>query len=640
MTTASASASERAETSPAVAPPATGGTLHVVVTCVSALAVAAWQFTLIDRGGFWMDDFVNLAAARKWGLSPTLMVMPVFQHFAPGHRVLDWLVAVPFHESYTAAVLIMVIFIAGAVIVTTLLLDECFGRRWVHILLAVAAGSSWTLTDTGGWWAAGAHSLPSIFWTQLALLFYVRWHRRRVAPDYYLALLWFAISLMFWELSLLFILEAGLLVMLLLGRHDRPRAAIESLIGAIPRLAPFIALGLAYVIYVSAQPWHQPFQAPPLAELRDYTKVFVLRGWIPPLIGTGTGFGPLTGFQRITQELAVALLAVGFVVAIVTRRAVIRALIWIAATLFTVWFAVAFYRLAAANVWVGDTGRLITPLPFLFWIGVAFALQPAEGPPLIPRGRPSIRLPRVRPHPAIVGAGLAAAIVLYALNLRHSDDVNPYNRNVGVVASARAQTIAAGVRVAQSRGLLSDFVESPIPGLVSFPGRWDDTMWRMAAYWNSHIDAIGSGTPLLTVDGNGVVRQNTFSAAPLASGSSPISCQATAQCSLRLIPRRPLGNVPAFVRIWITVSGPTRLHLTSDPRQGPQNPVNSAPLDPVDHLPVYDDTTRHLLLARGSHALVLALWATDVSAASITAIGSPTRIRAQLGVLVQGAPLA
>src|ERR1700737_2961008 len=102
---------------------------HHGLIAFAALAVASLEYGLLERGGFWLDDFVNLAEARRLGLSGALLVEPVYQHFAPGHRLLDWLVAVPFRESYRAAVLILVLCIVGTVVTFALLLDACFGRR-------------------------------------------------------------------------------------------------------------------------------------------------------------------------------------------------------------------------------------------------------------------------------------------------------------------------------------------------------------------------------------------------------------------------------------------------------------------------------------------------------------------------------
>jgi hypothetical protein len=607
---------------------------HRSLIALAAILVGALQFVLIDRGGFWLDDFVNFADARRLGLSGALLVEPVYQHFAPGHRILDWLVAVPFGESHTVAVLILVLFLSGAVVAFTLLSDECFGRRDTHVLMAAAAGSSWTLTDTGGWFAAAAHALPSIFFTQVALLFYVRWYRGRRGTYYVLALVTFVVALMFWELSLLFVVEAALLVALLLERHDTPSAVARSLLRALPGLICFVAVGLAYLIYVSSQLWHQPFEAPTGAQLVSFTRIFVLRGLLPPLVGTGTPFGPLTPFEQSMQILAGGLALAGVVMAVLTRRATVRAGVFLATTFMVLWYAVAGYRLHSGGVWVGETPRLIAPMPFLFWFAVAFALQPAAGRalPLLPRMR--LRLPL---QPETRWAPLAAALVVlalsvpYVLNLKHTDDVRSFSRQEGVAGLATAEEIARGVRAAREHGMLNSFVESPIPEQVAFPGRWDDTLWRMGPYFDRGIHAVGEGKVLLRIEPTGVVRENMFLPAPLASGSAPVVCRTHAPCTATLVARRPLSAEPAYVRVTLTTSGPTRIRLSSVP--------DAQPEDAVEHRHYYDDTTRHLLLPAGRRTLVLALWATGVTSASVTASGSPVNLRVELGVLVPGAPL-
>lgn len=606
---------------------------HRGLIALAAVLVGALQFALIDRGGFWLDDFVNFADARRLGLSVALLVEPVYQHFAPGHRVLDWLVAVPFNESHAVAVLILALFLSGAVVTFTLLADECFGRRDIHVLLAAAAGSSWTLTDTSGWFAAAAHALPSICFTQLALLFYVRWYRRRRHRDYALAVVTFVVALMFWELSLLFLLEAGLLAALVLGPHDTPGAVARSLLRAVPGLICFAVIALAYLGYVSSQPWHQPFEAPTGAQLVSFTRIFVLRGLLPPLVGTGTPFGPMTSFEQSMQILAGVLVVAGVVIAVLSRRAIVRAFVFLVATFAVLWFAVAGYRLYSGGVWVGATPRLIAPMPFLFWFSVAMALQPAAGRALAP-------LPRWQPHswPRTRWVSLAVALAVlavsipYVLNLKHTDDVRSFGRLEGVAGLAMAHEIALGVDAASAHGMLDSFVESPIPEPVAFPGRWDDTLWRMGPYFNRGIHAVGEGSVLLRIEPTGAVRENTFQPAQLASGSAPVACPTNAPCTATLVAAHPLPPQPAYVRVTLTTSGPTRLRLDSVPEAQPQ--------DAVEHRRYYDDTTRHIVLAAGRHTLVLALWSSGVTSARVTATGSPVELRAELGVLAPGGTLS
>lgn len=601
------------------------GWSYPLTIAAAAFAVGVLQFALTDRGGFWLDDFVNLAEARRLGLSFSLLIEPVYQHFAPGHRVLDWLVAVPFDRSYTAAVVIMALCIAGAVVACTLLLDECFGRRKIHLAFACAAGASWTMTDTSSWFAAAAHSLPSVLLTQVALLFFVRWLRTRRKAMYALALVTFLASLMFWELSLLFVLEAALLCLVLddqLSVRDR----MLRLLRALPGLTPFVLASLAYVIYVYEQPWHQPLTVPSGASLSHFTWIFILRGWLLPLVGTGPPAGPLDTFEFGTQLLAVAGVLAALAVAILTRRAVLRAALFLVSTFLVVWFAVAFYRLYGATVYVGSTGRLITPVPYLFWFAAALALRPAAGSTV--RKRLVIRRWRVPRVPALAVVPLGAALIaLYVLNLKHTDDVLWYGRLEGDAGSATAARIASGVGEARLLDILDDFVEGPVPSPVAFPGRWDDTLWRMGPYFDSGIRAIGAGTPLLTIDGSGTVREAKFEP---VSGVGAVACQVQRACTVALHPRHSPQEL-TFVRVALDAAGSTRLRLASIP--GPM------PSDPVMHRPYFDDTTRHLVVGRGRHTFVLALWASGVRSAAVTATGAPVSLSAQVGVLVLEQPL-
>src|ERR1700737_4607830 len=55
---------------------------HHGLIAFAALAVASLEYGLLERGGFWLDDFVNLAEARRLGLNDALLVEPFYQHFA------------------------------------------------------------------------------------------------------------------------------------------------------------------------------------------------------------------------------------------------------------------------------------------------------------------------------------------------------------------------------------------------------------------------------------------------------------------------------------------------------------------------------------------------------------------------------
>ena len=382
---------------------------------------------------------------------------------------------------------------------------------------------------------------------------------------------------------------------------------------------------------MSTQPWHQAFEAPTGVQLREFTRILVLRGWLPPLVGTGTGFGPLTPFEHAMQLLACAGLLASLLVAVLMRRAIVRAGVFFVVTFAVIWFAVAGYRLHSGGAWVADTPRLIAPLPFLFWFAVAFALQPAAGRALPWLPRMSGSRPETRWGHFLGPVVVLAVAVAYVFNLKHTDDVRWFIRLEGVAGSARADEIARGVRVARTRGLLNSFVESPVPEPVAFPGRWDDTLWRMGPYFDRGIHAVGQGSLLLTIDPSGAVRENTFAAVQLTSGLAPVDCRVSTPCTATLVARQALPAQPAYIRVTVTASGSTRLHLVSVPSAQPQ--------DLVEHRSHYDDTTRHLVLPAGRHTVVLALWATGVTSARVTATGSPVSLKAELGVLVAGAPL-
>jgi hypothetical protein len=167
---------------------------------------------------------------------------------------------------------------------------------------------------------------------------------------------------------------------------------------------------------------------------------------------------------------------------------------------------------------------------------------------------------------------------------------------------------------------------------VAFPGRWDDTMWRMGPYFDRGIRAIGQGPVLLSIDPDGVVHESSFQAVPLASGAAGARCRYGRSCPLVLVARTPSPDAPAYVRVAVAAGGATRLRLESAPPAQAQ--------DAIEHRTYFDDTTRHLVLRAGVHTVVLALWTGRVRAVRVTAIGHPLALRGELGVLVPGRPLS
>src|SRR5438045_4177742 len=91
---------------------------------LAAVAVlpAILMFALAADRYFFQDDFLNFGLARTQGLTWHYLKWPIFGHFAPAHRFVDLLVERMFPIDFRWALLFLIVFFAGSVILLQLIL--------------------------------------------------------------------------------------------------------------------------------------------------------------------------------------------------------------------------------------------------------------------------------------------------------------------------------------------------------------------------------------------------------------------------------------------------------------------------------------------------------------------------------------
>ncbi len=190
------------------------------------------------------DDVRNLAEARQRGLTWGFLTAPIGEHFTPGHRLLDWIVAVPLGLHWAAAVTLMLVFsgvmlayLAGAL---TLLFGP--GRR--NAIPVLLAGTAWPLMGAAQWFAGGALAIPVSAAIAGAIYHHLRWRSRGAGRDRAASAAWTIVGLLFSQQAILIL--AILVVCALVA--TRVRVGLGSLIrevGAVlPLLVPTLALHL------------------------------------------------------------------------------------------------------------------------------------------------------------------------------------------------------------------------------------------------------------------------------------------------------------------------------------------------------------------------------------------------------------
>lgn len=193
---------------------------------ILALALAGQAaFLSLHFHGSWLktDDFLNFGIARDMGLTWNYLLRGVFGHFAPGHRLMSWLLIEQFGISWAAAFVIISLFS----MVTTLLIFGIYREFTLNIANSPSYSSKQTIlplvlclsafsalyTPSLAWYSAGAHTFPSIAFSCGAFLFAMRFERKNSYGD----LLGYTICLIgalcFYSKAILVPIGAALLVL-------------------------------------------------------------------------------------------------------------------------------------------------------------------------------------------------------------------------------------------------------------------------------------------------------------------------------------------------------------------------------------------------------------------------------------------
>jgi hypothetical protein len=274
-------------------------TLPVLIGLVSG----AVQFAYLVQGGFFLDDFANIARNRS-PLSLHLLIAPIGKnHFQPATQFMVWMAAGPFHTNYPATVLFLSVLTAFGSYWMIRLLDLSFGPRTMHLVIGFLFGTSWVLLNASQWFAASA-STASVVFAVGALFSFSLWMTKDRFRYYLGALLCATAAVLFWELALAIPALLALMWLCFLGGYQSTRRIVLGLL-------PFAAISLVYLAYVESQPWHTSLSIPTLLNWIELLKVMVGYGLLPTVIGTGLTGGALS----VWGWVSILVVAIGFVVA-------------------------------------------------------------------------------------------------------------------------------------------------------------------------------------------------------------------------------------------------------------------------------------------------------------------------------------
>lgn len=412
---------------------------------------------VLSRGVFlFWDDFLFLGDARDADLDRAYLTSPLFTHFSPVTRFLNWLVApaIAGHPWVVAAVLaVLLTAVASAV---TWLMIVLHGRTWTALAGAVLLAPSLTLVPLGNWWTAGANIMPALAGFLVAFGAFILVLRGRSRWWALPCLAGAAIGVLDYELPMLLPGYLGLWVLLF-----RSRITDESLL-ALVRRTWWLWLGLFAVCGAAAANYRLNYYAevpgPATGDLLQALGRSLTRTLVPTLVG----FHDPRNEAFSTLSLVIGCLALAALVGwlLVTRQGAWRGLLFAAAGWALPSLALILNRVALYGVVVVDNAIYFFLPSALFVVGVLEAVRSPRR--VTPRRALGVTARRV------VGVTVAVVVVTaYALS---AGPTARYQLPPGASDDYVDQARAAAERQAENLdGDVVNVLDSDVPGTVVPP---------------------------------------------------------------------------------------------------------------------------------------------------------------------------
>ena len=371
---------------------AVGGAASVLLVALS------WRVFL-----FW-DDFVFLGQAQDADLERSYLTEPLFTHFSPVTRALNWIFAghLAAHPWLVRAVVCSLV--VATVLTTVWWLVVLFGRTRRALVGSVLLAPSLTLVQLGNWWTAAGNILPALVGFGVAFGSFVLVVRGRSRWWAVPCLLGAGIGVLDYELPMLLFGYLGLWLLLF-----RDRVTVDSFWQVVSRVR-WLYLGLLVIcgaaILNYRLNYYDEVERAGLAELAHAMVRSLVRTLVPTLVGFHDPRTAWFSTLSLVVGWVVLLAVVGWLLA--TRRQAWRGLLFAAAGWALPTLALALNRVSIFGVTVVDNVIYFYLPTTLFLIGL---LEAHRGPARRPDRPPVLdqRLTRVAvPTLAIVAVAAYA----------------------------------------------------------------------------------------------------------------------------------------------------------------------------------------------------------------------------------------
>jgi hypothetical protein len=396
----------------------------LLVLLIFVPAMLIWRFA--SDSFFIQDDIYNLFWAHDSRAGLSFLFDPIY---APGGRIepadrlsylaLDWLAPMNFH----AALAYLVACQAVSAVLLQRILALLFGHVWWTYALAFAWVISVIYLGEFDYFAAGAHSIPSLTATLASIHGYLRWRAggRRAWIVWSLAAM--IIALTFYVKALLIPLYLLLMRILLL---DPASGIRDSLRSVRDERAVWVAYTVICAVYLLVY-WLGPYQgvdtAAGVSDIDHYLRVLWLQGFWPMVLGVRIPPAPREDWHHVVVVAVQLALVAVVVLSIARRRSAWRAWAFLVAGLLAnaliVYPRVSIYgsEAIAFQVHYLTESALLVPLALAFAFAVPARTANASHPGKPTSGGTRLRLPGTRAEFAVL-ATLAAYLAVTLITTR------------------------------------------------------------------------------------------------------------------------------------------------------------------------------------------------------------------------------
>ena len=380
-----------------------------------AIQAASWAAVALP-GSFQRDDLFYIEHANSTSLWDWLGRI-CWEHFAPGHRLVFWLLGEPSTSARILLELALLAAFAAGLVFLHRSLVLLFGRSWWLLVPVAATGFAWQFALGFSWPSAGLQVIPEFAFGSLCMYAFLRWIENRRWQWLGLSALAFTLGLAFYVRVLLVPVVLFVIRYLWLERSLRPRSLAHAFWEDRACWLSFLVPATLYLSYF----WHQhAFESPPpqsAAEVLEYVRNAWARNVVPGFLGVRGSFdvADIAG-----EALVLVVVCVSFAR---KHAAALRAWAYVALTTGATFWLTARGKVGVAGPAAGLDPRYVANLCWQLPIGFVFALHPKR---VLELGTPWPSAPPGRrarqPARAAVFACALAVVAAFAVRTGRSVD--------------------------------------------------------------------------------------------------------------------------------------------------------------------------------------------------------------------------